>query len=70
MIRDLDEMRAFKKSEATLITRIKDGSPVDQIISEMELKHLRHAHAIYIQSEIFIQPLFARMGLAGEEVDS
>ena len=54
-VRDLDEMRAFKKSEARLIIRGKDGSTIDKIICDIGLKELRRAHAAYIKGDAVLQ---------------
>ena len=73
-VRDLDEMRAFRKSEARLITRGKGSSSIDKIICDMGLKDLRQAHASYIRGDAVFQevlptPLVGHieLGFAGEE---
>ena len=54
-VRDLDEMRSFKNSEARLITRGEGGSSIDKIICDMGLKDLRQAHAAYIRGDAVSQ---------------
>lgn len=75
-VRDLEEMRAFKNSEARLLKRIEEGSAIDKIISEAGLEQLRKAHADYISGDAVLQlvtPLFDYADLdfeAAKEGDS
>ena len=66
-VRDLDEMRSFKNSEARLITRGEDGSTIDKIICDMGLRQLRSAHAAYIKGEVVLQDVLAGLGFAEKE---
>ena len=54
-VRDLDEMRAFKNSEASLLRRINEGSTIDQMMCEPGLIELRRAHAAYIKGDAVLQ---------------
>lgn len=67
MIRDLDEMRAFKTSEAKLLTRINEGGAVEQLIFEPILRQLRERHARYIRGDATTQ--LALVGLEGQRSD-
>lgn len=55
MVRDLDEMRAFKNSEAMLVKNINEGDAIEQVIYESSLRQLRQAHAKYVRGDAVIQ---------------
>jgi len=62
-VRDLDEMRAFKNSEARLIARAEAGSEIDKIICDMGLKQLRAIHSDYIKGDAVLQLVLGEPGI-------
>lgn len=67
MIRDLGEMRTFKKSEAQLVKNIQEGDSIAQVIYKAALRQLRSAHQRYIQGDTSVQ--LALAGLEGQRSD-
>lgn len=69
-VRDLDEMRAFKNSEARLVKNINEGDAIEQTIYEASLRELRQAHARYISGEAVLQLVTSLFDYAEHNFDA